>query len=356
MEIYTIGYFLFYIFALISIDKNSTINANKIIFSFSFFVLLLFCALRGIIDRDHQNYLTIYGYIVHGDGYLIEPSYYFFSLLSDFLTSGPSLLFILYAIMGVGFKFYTFRAYSIFPVISVLVYYSNYYFLHEMTQIRIGVSIAIAIIATHQWLNGNKKFFFILLFISCLFHYSALMFLIIPFMPKRGINAKEMAIYAFVILTSYMMFILHFGFATVFSYIPIGYVQEKFAIYNQKAEMGEVQAINVFSVMQLIKVMIIILMYFFVATKNDASKFFNLMLRFYIFSTICWVAFFDIPVFAVRLSDLFGISEIFILPYLLYVSKKRYVGICLLTLVTGMVFYINIFHNILLEPYVTFFN
>ncbi|MDW8847216.1 EpsG family protein [Erwinia sp. MMLR14_017] len=356
MEIYAIGYFLFYFFALISVDKNSKASTNKVIFSVSFFILLIFCALRGIIDRDHQNYLTIYGYIVHGDGYLIEPSYYFFSLLSDFLTSGPILLFVLYAIIGLGFKFYTFRTYSIFPVISVLVYYSNYYFLHEMTQIRIGVSIAIAIIAINNWLNGNKKFFFILLFISCLFHYSALIFLIIPFMPKRRINAKEMAAYAFVILISYIMFILHFGFATAFSYIPIGYVQEKFAIYSQKAEMGEVQAINVFSVMQLIKIINIILMYFFVAKKHDDSKFFNLMLRFYIFSTICWVVFFDIPVFAVRLSDLFGISEIFILPYLLYVSKNKYIGVFLLTLFTGMVFYINIFHNILLEPYVTFFN
>ena len=351
MQYYLFGYLIICTLTWFSVDVRSSSNLRNAAFTVIGIGFIFFCGSRGVIDRDHQSYLNIYGYIVHGAGYLIEPTYYFFSYLSRWLTGGPLLIFILYSLAGVGFKLYAIKKYSIIPLVSLLVYFSNYYFLHEMTQIRIGVSIGLALIAINRWLNGHKNSATFILIVSFLFHYSALIFIIVPFLPKGKVKNSEFILYATIIAISYILYITSFGFAKIFSYIPIGYIQEKFSIYNQKTSMGEVDAINVFSVMQIIKLFVIITVYKFVPRSYCNSLFFNLMFRFYIYSAICWVIFFDIPVFAVRLSDIFGIAEIFIFPYLFYVSGKRLFGLVLITVLTSVIFYINIYHNQLLLPY-----
>lgn len=354
MQVYLIGYIIACTFAWLSLDVRTSENVKRWMFSFFSIALLIFCASRGIIDRDHQNYLNIYRYVVEGSGYLIEPTYYLISNISNWIIGGPLLVFVLYAIIGLNLKVYTIKKYSILPLVSLLVYFSNYYFLHEMTQMRAGISIGFALIAINSWLNGNKSSYYFFLFISFLFHYSALIFLIIPFMPKGKISKKEILTYTILISFVYVLFIINFGFAKIFSYIPIGFVQEKFHIYNERAAAGEVQSINAFSVMQMIKLTVAYCVYIFAPKDSHESKFFNVMLRFYIFSAICWVMFFDIPVFAVRLSDIFGISEIFIIPYLIYLSRKRFVGLTIITMITSMIFFINVYHNELLLPYVPF--
>lgn len=354
MELYLTGFIVTYLCALISLDKYLPEKIGKYLSVFLFFSLLVFCSMRGGIDRDHQSYINIYGYILNGTNYLIEPTFYFFTYISHFFLESSLLLFLLYAFIACSLKFYIFRKYCIFPVVSILVYYCNYYFLHEMTQIRVGVSIALAIIGINFWVQGYKKYFWPFLFLSFLFHFSALVFLIVPFVPLRRIRNKELLVYLTIILISYFLFFVKFGLAKFFSYIPIGFVQEKFIAYSQKASLGNVEAVNVFSSLQLIKISVIFLVHFFVPRNLKNNSFFNIMFRFYIYSCICWVMFFDIPAFAIRLSELFGFAEVFILPYLLFVSRKKIVGVLILSIICFFVFYVSIYHNQLLLPYQVF--
>lgn len=354
MNLYLVYFTIIYGCALNSLDKNSSKNFNKFIFSFIIFALMFLCGLRGLIDRDHQNYINIYGYILQGTNYLVEPTFYLFTYISDWLTNGYELLFILYAFAALSVKFYIFRKYSILPVVSLLIYFSNYYFLHEMTQIRVGVSIGLAIIAVDCWIRNSKRTSGIIFLASFLFHYSSLIFLIVPFLSTNRIKNKELLSYSIIIVLSYTLYFFNFGLAKFFYYIPIGFVQEKFIAYNQKSELGVVAAVNVFSVMQIIKIGIVLLLHFFLPSRLKSEAFFNVMFRFYIYSTICWVLFFDIPAFAIRLAELFGFAEIFILPYLIFISREKVIGAILLTLICGFMFYINLYHNELLLPYAVF--
>ncbi|UDQ78794.1 EpsG family protein [Erwinia rhapontici] len=354
MAIYLTGYLTICFFSWLSLDVSVSSNVKKWMFFFVATLLLFFCAARGVIDRDHQSYLNIYKHIIDGVDLLIEPTFYFFSYISSWLTDGPQLIFIIYALLGLSLKFYSIRKFSVFPLVSVLIYFSNYYFLHEMTQIRVGVSVSLALIAITNWFGGNKKNFFIIIFLSLLFHYSALIFLMVPLVSKERVHKKEMFFYTCLIVFLYALYVVNFGFARVFSYIPIGYVQEKFSIYYEKTRLGEVDAVNAFSVMQLIRLIIIYLVCFFCPKECYADKFFNVMLRFYIFSAICWVMFFDIPVFAVRLSEILGVAEIFVIPYIIYVSRKKYIGLIVISLITAMMFFVNIYYSKLMLPYVPF--
>ncbi|WP_455816281.1 EpsG family protein [Pseudomonas cerasi] len=356
MSIYLAGYLAICFFSWLSLDFSVSNNVRRWIFFSVATLLFYFCASRGVIDRDHQSYLNIYNHITAGVDILIEPTYYFFSYLSLWLVGGPQLIFIIYALAGLTLKAYSINKHSICPLISLLVYFSNYYFLHEMTQIRVGVSVALALLGITNWLAGNKKIFFIIISLSLLFHYSALIFFIIPLVSKRRVHKNEMLIYTLIIVFLYFLYIVNFGFARIFSYIPISYVQEKFSIYYEKTRMGEVDAVNAFSVMQLIRLTVIYLVYAFRPKECDEDKFFNIMLRLYIYSAICWVMFFDIPVFAVRLSEILGIAEIFIIPYIVYVSRNKCIGLIMISLITAMLFFVNIYYSKLLLPYVPFWS
>lgn len=356
MITYFIGYIVTYLSALVSLDKHATPKVQKVILTTVFCVLFLFCALRGDIDRDHQNYINISRYIVNGVNYLIEPSFYLFTYISEWASGGPVLIFIMYAMLAIILKFHIIKKYSLFPLISLLIYFCNYYFLHEMTQVRIGVSIAFAIISLYYWTVGVKRYYYIYLFIAFLFHYSSLVFLIVHFLPNKKIKNKELIIYFAVIAASYVLYFLHLGMASLFSYIPIGFVQEKFSSYSQKLELGNVVAVNVFSSMQLIKLFVITVISIYIPESIKKNNFFNLMFRFYIYSCICWVLFFDIPVFAIRLSELFGFAEIFILPCLILLSRNKMVGLVLITVLSVFIFYVNIFHNQLVLPYNVFWD
>lgn len=356
MNLYLIGFVMVFLSALISVDRNFSSNLKDVIFYFLLLPLLIFCALRGNIDRDHQNYINIYYYIVNNVNYLIEPSFYFLSYISKWLSDGPILLFVMYALLAVPLKLYTLKKYSILPIISIFVYFCNYYFLHEMTQVRVGVSVALAVIGITFWIKKEKSLFCFFIFLAFLFHYSALVFLVVPFLPSRRVTRKELLVYFLILCISYILYFSNFGLARIFSYIPIGFVQEKFTAYQLKAEMGDVSAVNVFNVMQILKILVVFLVYFFVPKSYHNNDFFNVMFRFYIFSCVSLVALFDIPAFSIRMSELFGFSEVFILPYLMYVSRKKLVGLTLITAACSVIFYINIYHNQLLLPFDTFWD
>lgn len=354
MIIYIFGYMILLGMLLVSVDRRCPVYLSRLMFSFMCVTLLVFCALRGDIDPDHHSYLNIYGYITQGQTYLIEPAFYFFTWLSYYLINSPALIFIGFAFISLTVKHELLRKYSLYPLLSLLIYYCNYYILHDMTQIRIGVAIGIAFAAIVCWFSNRRYTYYLLIFISFLFHYSALMFLIVPFLPKGRVKNKELLIYIFVLVFAYVLYAMKFGLASVFSYIPIGFVQEKFLAYSEETRSGALQPVNVFSMMQMLKLAVIALIFLFANRRYSHSPFHNTMFRFYIFSSLFWVMFFDIPAFSIRISELFGFSEVFLLPCLMSVSARKSVGLGIIISITLFMFYLNIYHNKILLPWSAF--
>lgn len=350
MIVYTL-FFISILFAcLYSIINNTNTRISKLIFLIIGITILCFAAFRGNVDRDHQNYINIYGYILNGQSYLIEPSFYLLTYISKFLVDGYYFLFVSFAMLGVGLKLYSINKLSYLPLASILVYFSNYYFLHEMTQIRAGVAIAICFLGLPSLVNRKYMSFCIYIGLASLFHYSSLLFLVLILIPKSSLNKKELMIYFLMLLLAYGLYEANIGFAKIFSYIPIDFVRQKFISYSEKANANLVDSVNVFSVFQLIKILISgFIAYSFY--KNKPTSVETVLLRLYIYSIISWVMLFDIPAFAIRVSEFFGFSEVFLLPYILRVFKPRVISSIIFVLICTILFYVNIFHNELMLPY-----
>ncbi|HGU1609276.1 TPA: hypothetical protein ACM7BQ_004781, partial [Escherichia coli] len=79
--------------------------------------------------------------------------------------------------------------------------------------------------------------------------------------------------------------------------------------------------------------------------RNTVPELTFILLRIYIISIIAWVLFFDIPAFAIRVSELLGFAEVILLPYLAKSFKPKIFGIIVFVLVCCVMYYINLYHN-----------
>ncbi|EEW5791364.1 EpsG family protein, partial [Escherichia coli] len=328
---------------------HKTKLSNVIYFAISI-LLIMFAAFRGDIDRDHQNYINIYGYILNGQLYLIEPTFYLFTYISKWIANDYYFLFIIYAFIGVLCKLFVINKYSYVPLLSLLVYYSNSFFLHEMTQIRVGVAVGLCFLSLSFLIRKNNLAYCLIVGLATLFHYSACLFFIFLISPKGVIKNKELLFYGIVLIAAYILYAFNIGLANIFSYIPIGFIKQKFIEYSDKTAGGLVIDVNVFSTLQIIRIICTIIIVYYVK-RNTVPELTFILLRIYIISIIAWVLFFDIPAFAIRVSELLGFAEVILLPYLAKSFKPKIFGIIVFVLVCCVMYYINLYHNEMLLPY-----
>ncbi|WP_000397110.1 EpsG family protein, partial [Escherichia sp. TW09231] len=154
------------------------------------------------------------------------------------------------------------------------------------------------------------------------------------------------------LIGAYCCYYLGVNFITLLRYIPVSYVQYKFSDYISQAQGADFVPVNIFSVMQILHLLIVILSFVF-SRKNILSHDKVLFIKIYSLSPLAFIILSSMPVFALRVSELFAISEIILIPSLpLLFRQKKFaklvvIGICFI------MFYINIYHLEILNEYST---
>lgn len=131
------------------LEDRLPLNDKRILYVLIAIILVLLAGFREVgIDPDSDNYE--YAYLHYADNRLqtaIEPSYLMISAILNLFTSDVHAIFLFYAFLGVGLKFFAFRKLSEFWFVPVMVYLSFFYELHECTQIRTGIMSGLFLLA-----------------------------------------------------------------------------------------------------------------------------------------------------------------------------------------------------------------
>jgi hypothetical protein len=138
---------------------------------------------------------------------------------------------------------------------------------------------------------------------------------------------------------------------SIMSLFNLGVFTEKLAFYQGLLDEGLFTTINVFNVITLIQLTLCCIFIYksdYLATKN---KYATLLIKIYVLSQAIFILFASMPVFAFRISGLYEIVQIIILPFLLYIFKPRYVAIGIIFGFCLLLLSINLFHSNLLKPY-----
>jgi hypothetical protein len=147
-------------------------------------VLSLFAGTRvGWSDQD--GYMWIFDMVPSlpaffaGDYYVPFRIEYFYLLLNSFLkcfSTHPLILFLSVAAIVVTMNLWAYRKYSPYFVLSVIAYYSNYFYPGTMTAMRQGLAAGIVLCGMSFLVDNDKKtaWFLLAVGIATLFHFSAI--------------------------------------------------------------------------------------------------------------------------------------------------------------------------------------
>ena len=275
----------------------------------------------GRADRDYENYEMLYSNYQQISVLLVEPTFVLLSsIVKNFFDNKVVFLFVLYAFLGVTVKFCAIKQLSQFCYLSILVYLSNYFLLHEMTQIRAGVAAGFLLFSIKPIYDRNLfKFLFFVIIAFC-FHFSSIVFLPFYFLSSKRISV---IFYVALLFITYILHFLNIHFTSLLYLIPADNLQFKLEA-NKKLIDNSLQAgVNVFNTLQVMR----ILFSFFFLWKRDLiiakNKYFFILLKIYFFALCAMVIFSDIPTFAVRTSELLGVVEIILFPMIIYTIKEQ---------------------------------
>ena len=340
-------YFLVFSFLLfLCLLQN---NENRLrYYYFAGFLLILIAGFRSEdICRDYAEYRRYYeGIKSVGNIYFIEPT---FSLITIF-TPGIVWLMLIYATLAITIKLYGIKQLTEFYFLSLLLYFSGSFILHEMTQIRVGVSAGLLLLCIEPIYNRKFRKFILISFTAALFHYSALIFLPLYFLKKDKLNKL---LYSAIIPLSYLLHAIGIHITSLLFLFPTGEAIEQKLIIQQQAMLmaREIPRINVFNILQLLRIVLISVFLWKTSLLQKSNKYFTILFKTYIFSIASFVLFANIPVFSFRLSELMGIVEIILVPMVIYILKPKFIAYILCVLFAFGIIYMSIIYGELLKPY-----
>ena len=121
--------------------------------------MILIAGTRDIHDTpDSNNYERMFYSARTLDSGLREPSFTLIAYSLNELGFGINALFFVYAIMSIPLRLHIIWKMSTMPLITLAIYISHYYQLHDLIQIRTAVASALFLFAVYYRVEKNNKF------------------------------------------------------------------------------------------------------------------------------------------------------------------------------------------------------
>jgi hypothetical protein len=322
---------------------------QKISYWICCFLMILMAGFRSSeCCMDYPIYVDYYNNISSIPFTFLEPTFFIIAWLSKVLSGSVAGVFVIYSILGVSLKATAFIKLTRFYSITLILYFGSFFLLHEMTQIRVGVAAAFLMLSIPAIVDRKPWQFLTYIILGCLFHYSLITFAFVYFLKPDRLNRY---IYLGMVFFAFIAFNLGLNLASIFEIIRLGFISEKINAYkNMLADglHGEIMLLNPLLLLRILVLSILMYKFEFLQQRNKNAI---ILIKIYAFSIFFFIALADLPVLAGRLSQLFGIVEIILVPFVIYLLKPRYLAVIVAALFGMLIFYKQLFYSDLVNAY-----
>lgn len=294
------------------------------------FIISAFRSGEGLYDYKQYIYL-----FENYQSVFVESSFTFISwVVHTYLNSQTFYLFFIYAVIAFLLKYRGIKQLSLLLVPSIFIYFCNFYIAQELIQIRSGVAAGFILLTIKP--IYERKFLYFLCFwgLAVCFHTSALLFFFVYFLNSRKINKL---FWGMCLLLSYILYFTHFDLIGLLS------LGSSFELVNAKLQAygGMDETANVFSIAQIMKILISTLLLYNAGKLIRKNRYSYLLLKIMFISLCALPLFGRNAVTGTRIRDLFGIVEIVLFPMVLYLFAKQWQGKVVLLIIGGCMFIIS---------------
>lgn len=298
-------------------------------------VLVMYASLRPIgFDRDSLNYEIVFMNPDAKESITnVEPSYLWISKFFMLIAQDVRPVLVLYAILGVTLKLYAIRKYTPLFFLPLVIYFGNFYYLHELTQIRAGIASAIFLLAIPYLAEKRKFIAFAIIMLACLFHYSSLSLLPLLLLNNNPLRRKTKFVIAMIVPLCFVFYILGLDMLTT---VNIPYVTDKVETYKALTEYGPMEKNSILNPFALIKIAVLLYFLYFSDTIAKYVPYIHLLIKILACSLFVYFAFSSITIISTRISELYGIIEIVTYPCIIFTIRPRFVGkilVCLIAII-----------------------
>jgi hypothetical protein len=288
---------------------------------------------------DYENYLHHYYLISHNiPAVTMETSFLFItSFFIGFGNVGFIFLLSFYFVCAFTIKFYYIYTRSTAFILSYILYISYYFALHELIQIRAGLSIAFFIVFIFAVIDNQKLKALVGLSLSVFFHIQSL--LILPFyLYSKFVFYSKIRLVSSICISLVLGFIitnyLHL-FVDVLSVFLPSKAANLILVYS--ATSGDT---NVFT-HHTILFMLVITTYCVFFKLQELNKTEMWLLCSISFSLCCMFLFKNFNEFAWRFFDMFSVASIFLLPLWINRFKQKLYPLVIIVIYCGINFYMS---------------
>lgn len=357
MIVYYLHYLIVCILSSLTVFKN---KIEKWIKPIVYAALAALPAFRG--PRVGPDYITYVGYFTYLTGsstnyfptkvLFYEPSMYILPMFTKYIfgeTYYAAVVFIIFAFLGTFVKIKAMDISNSF-FLSICLYWSNFYLLHEMAQIRAGVAGGLCLISLRYIISRDFPKFILLVLSAAFFHYSSFVFIPLYWMNYKTFNKNLYSIPLFLVC---VLSILGVKFLNpeFFAFIP------KIKLYIELTSRGEQAIIRIWNNPGfLINLLITTFLIFKQEAISKCNKYFILLLKLNILSVLMFMSFEQVPVVAIRGSQVIGIVQICLFPSIIYGFEKKWIGYAIIIAISIIYFYNHIIRLNLFNGYYFWWN
>lgn len=308
-------------------------------------LLYLLLALLATFRPETMNdYFEYYKFFLGVENEKFEFGFqWIVSFFREFIKS-PYFYFALFAFVTIGFRLYYLKNFAQFLSLSVLVYAANIYLLHDMIQIRAAIASVALLWSTVYIYKKKLKQFILIILIASMFHYSSL-----AIIPLYLLNCEKKNLWMYYLLPiSYLCYFLGIKLGMIVQYIPIEPIQKLYEFYIHSTVLRD-EEVNVFNLLHLLRCLLFYFLIFNDKLLIHQNKYYILYVKIYLLSLASLILLSDIPTLAFRLSELFQVIEIVLLPLFVYLFKSHYIGRIFVVTIAILISFVNISHVHLLS-------
>lgn len=314
----------FYIYLALIVLVLSLIKRadNKVVYIGVAFALFFLAAYRSLgVGTDSEAYYTIYYQYANNDAYVAASDNYktaefiWMTMLRYFRNANNyrGLLVMLAALNAIPL-FYALNKQSKWPLFSVFLYITLYFYGNSMNVMRQSVAMSILLLAIPFLEEGKNKYYLLLMLLATAIHMSALyVFLFVWAFYKANLNFDNKLRYTLAIAIS---FIIGMFFTAWFkgALEPIAnlFASSSYDYYLSGGTVNEQR--NLFSNLGF-NLLAIFMLYI----NKDAN---NIYFKLYILGVIMINLLAGLGAFSGRVVSYFSLMQIVAIPNLLYLIKS----------------------------------
>jgi len=208
-----------------------------------------------------------------------------------------------------------------------------------MNQIRAAVAAAIGLFLVAQIHNREHFKVFLTLFIAGTFHTASLSLILAYILSFITLTRKKVIIF-YIIAVLFGLFNVS---QIIINNIPVsGYLAMK--IYSYTVNEEYLTAIPLlFDITNIKNSVILFIIILFWKKLEKVMPYFRIVVLFYVIGVFIRIAFYDLGVLAARIATFFGIVEVIIVPYFIYLFRQRLFIMFIIIIYAFLTLYLNLF-------------